>query len=96
MGKNGVDGVYDKDPKTDASAQRMYAGTRNLMDHFEAVPVYIFVCGSAVYPPGNPLEELIPSALYPAAQNLIVAARALPTVQTGDWCCFYAEIEGEL
>ena len=22
MGKNGVDGVYDKDPKTDASAQR--------------------------------------------------------------------------
>lgn len=22
--------------------------------------------------------------------------RALPNVQTGDWCCFYAEIQGQL
>ena len=29
------------------------------------------------YPPGNPDEQLIWSACYPAAQNLIVAARAL-------------------
>ncbi len=28
--------------------------------------------------------------------GLIFGLRALPNVQTGDWCCFYAEIEGEL
>ena len=28
--------------------------------------------------------------------GMIFGLRALPNVQTGDWCCFYAEIEGEL
>jgi predicted deacylase len=28
--------------------------------------------------------------------GLIFGLRALPNVQTGDWCCFYAEIQGEL
>ncbi len=60
-----------------ASGRRMYAGVKHLMDGFEAVPVYIFVCGHVVYPPQNPLKELVPAALYPASQNLIVAARAL-------------------
>jgi len=27
---------------------------------------------------------------------MIFGLRALPTVQTGDWCCFYAQLEGEL
>ncbi len=63
--------------ETDAVARRMYAGVTHLLDHFEAVPVYVLVCGRAVYPPGRPLPEMIPAALYPAAQNLIVAARAL-------------------
>jgi predicted deacylase len=26
--------------------------------------------------------------------GLIFGLRALPNVQTGDWCCFYAEIQG--
>jgi predicted deacylase len=26
----------------------------------------------------------------------IFGLRALPNVQTGDWCCFYAEIQAEL
>lgn len=30
------------------------------------------------------------------ADGVIFGLRALPNVQTGDWCCFYAEIEGEL
>ncbi len=30
------------------------------------------------------------------ADGMIFGLRALPNVQTGDWCCFYAEIEGEL
>ncbi len=29
-------------------------------------------------------------------EGMIFGLRALPTVQTGDWCCFYAQIEGEL
>ena len=28
--------------------------------------------------------------------GLIFGLRALPNVQTGDWCCFYAEIQGEV
>ncbi|MGB1288407.1 MAG: succinylglutamate desuccinylase/aspartoacylase family protein, partial [Aggregatilineales bacterium] len=28
--------------------------------------------------------------------GMIFGLRALPNVQTGEWCCFYAEIEGEL
>lgn len=57
--------------------QRMYTGVQHLLEHFEAVPVYVFVCGRVVYPYESPLEEMVPAALYPAAQNLIVAARAL-------------------
>lgn len=30
------------------------------------------------------------------ADGMIFGLRALPNVQTGDWCCFFAEIEGEL
>ena len=30
------------------------------------------------------------------SDGMIFGLRALPNVQTGDWCCFYAEIEGEL
>ena len=59
------------------AAKRMYAGVGHLLDNFEAVPIYIFVCGRAVYPREAPSRALIGSALYPAAQNLIVAARAL-------------------
>ncbi len=28
--------------------------------------------------------------------GMIFGLRALPNVQTGDWCCFYAEIQGEV
>ena len=40
------------------------------------------------YPPGNPEERMVWSACYPAAQNLIVAARALglgATFTTFQW-----------
>ncbi len=61
----------------EASRQRMMAGARNLAGNFDRAPVLIFVCGASIYPPGNPVEAFVPAALYPAAQNLIVAARAL-------------------
>lgn len=40
---------------------------------------------------GDTLAEL-----HTPADGMIFGLRALPNVQTGDWCCFYAEIEGEL
>ena len=61
----------------DPRATRMYGGVQHLLETFEQVPVYIFVCGRAVYPPQAPQRSLVPAALYPASQNLIVAARAL-------------------
>ncbi|HTO06662.1 MAG TPA: nitroreductase family protein [Myxococcota bacterium] len=56
---------------------RMMRGAQYLASHFDAAPVVIFVCGASIYPPGNPYDEFVPAALYPAAQNLIVAARAM-------------------
>jgi nitroreductase len=41
------------------------------------LPAIIFVCGPVAYPPTAPMEQFVWSALYPAAQNLIVAARSL-------------------
>ena len=65
-------------PETgDATRRRMLAGAHHLLSHLGDVPVWIFVCGAAVYPPNAPSADWIPAALYPAAQNLIVAARAL-------------------
>jgi len=61
----------------DASRERMMRGARHLAANFERAPVIVFVCGASIYPPGNPIDEFVPAALYPAAQNLIVAARAL-------------------
>jgi hypothetical protein len=40
---------------------------------------------------GDTLTEL-----HAPVDGMIFGLRALPNVQTGEWCCFYAEIEGEL
>lgn len=61
----------------DPVRRRMLAGAHHLLDHLSEVPVWIFVCGAPVYPPNAPSADWIPATLYPAAQNLIVAARAL-------------------
>jgi predicted deacylase len=39
--------------------------------------------------------DLLAEVLAPV-DGMIFGLRALPNVQTGDWCCFYAEIQGEL
>ena len=44
---------------------------------FAQVPVIIVVCGANIYPPDQPRETFMYSAVYAAAQNLVVAARAL-------------------
>ncbi len=40
-------------------------------------PVIIFVAGPVIYPPRAPRDQFTWSALYPAAQNILLAARAL-------------------
>lgn len=59
------------------SGRRMYAGVSHLLRTFEAIPVHILLCGEVVYPPARPARSTVPAALYPAGQNLVVAARAL-------------------
>ena len=61
----------------DPSRRAMLAGAHHLLDHLAEVPVWIFVCGRPVYPAASPSADWIPHAVFPAAQNLIVAARSL-------------------
>ena len=59
------------------SSTLMMQGALNLARTVGAAPVLVFVCGGVVYPPARPDERFTWSAIYPAAQNLILAARAL-------------------
>ncbi|MGE0384535.1 MAG: nitroreductase family protein [Gammaproteobacteria bacterium] len=61
----------------DASRSKMYAGAMHLIENFARVPAWIVCCGRHAYPAENPLESMLYGAVYPAAQNLIVAARAM-------------------
>jgi nitroreductase len=64
-------------PNADRSVRLMLKGAKALASGLATAPVLVLVCGRMTYPPGNPDELMIWSACYPAAQNLIVAARAL-------------------
>jgi len=64
-------------PRADRTMRLMLDGTARLIDTLAQAPVLIFVAGGVIYPPGAPLEQFTWSALYPAAQNILVAARAL-------------------
>ncbi len=64
-------------PRNAPIEKRMLDGAQHLLESFEDVPVWIFVCGRKVYPPQAPSVQMVHAALYPAAQNLIVAARSL-------------------
>jgi nitroreductase len=64
-------------PRNNESERLMVEGAANLASTIGDAPVIVFVCGPVTYPPGRPDERFTWSTLYPAAQNLIVAARAL-------------------
>jgi nitroreductase len=64
-------------PRPDRTTRLMLDGTARLIDTLDEAPVLIFVTGAVIYPPGAPREQFTWSALYPAAQNILVAARAL-------------------
>lgn len=61
----------------DPAEQRIFDGAMALVDGLDAAPVWIIVAGPVVYPPAAPREQFVWSALYPAAQNILLAARAL-------------------
>lgn len=65
----------DLHPDTPDSAMRR--GVLNLAASLPDIPVVIFVGGTPRYPPHQPDEHYLWSTLFPAAQNLVVAARSL-------------------
>lgn len=63
--------------RPDRMHRLMLDGTAHLIETLKNCPVLILVCGKTVYPYAAPRESFVWSSIYPAAQNLIVAARAL-------------------
>lgn len=61
----------------DPARRRLLASAHHLLDHALEVPVWILVCGRPVYPASAPSADWIAPAVYPAAQNLLLAARGL-------------------
>lgn len=62
---------------TDPTDHRTLQGARNLAARLAEVPVIILVAGRNIYPEHQPRENFMWSAVYAAAQNMLVAARAL-------------------
>ena len=64
-------------PTDDARELRMREDAIHMATHLHEVPAIIFVCGAPAYPPQAPQMSFVWSALYPATQNLLIAARSL-------------------
>ncbi|MDX1581623.1 MAG: nitroreductase family protein [Alphaproteobacteria bacterium] len=60
----------------DKTNRLMLKGTLNMAENLGETPVIIIVCGKNAYPPQDPNERFIWSTVYPAAQNILLAARA--------------------
>jgi nitroreductase len=65
---------FDDLPKSQARTMR---GAYHLAKSLADSPVIILVCGEVIYPPGAESEAFVWSTAFPAAQNILVAARAL-------------------
>lgn len=76
---------------TDPMATRIARGASHLVQNMRFAPVIIIIGARCIYPPENPMKEFLPSTIYPAAQNLIVAARALGLGTTFTTFCMSAE-----
>jgi len=57
--------------------ERMLVGAEHLAKNFAKVPAWIVGMARNVYPPQAPQEGFMASTIYPAAQNMIVAARSM-------------------
>ena len=73
----GIRRLAQAPPPEDPTQRRMLEGVSYLVEHLGDAPVLVFVCGNNVYPPHDPAEHMMYSAVFGAAQNLMVAARAL-------------------
>ncbi len=69
--------VVDAMDRPDRTHRLMLDGTAHLVRTLATCPVLVLVCGAPVYPYGAPRDAFVWSSIYPAAQNLIVAARAV-------------------
>jgi nitroreductase len=69
--------VADLPPPADASEARTIRGAHYLFDHLAQVPLLLFICGRSDVRIGLQPDRYIWSAVAGAAQNVLVAARAL-------------------
>ena len=67
----------NRPPGADGVEERMMQGAEHLARNFAKVPAWIVCMARKVYPPHDPQESFMHSTAYPAAQNMIVAARSL-------------------
>src|SRR2546425_53552 len=63
-----------QDPSADPAAARMMKSSRYLVEHFTEVPVFIVAC---MMSDGQPLTFTQGASIYPAIQNIGLAARNL-------------------
>lgn len=61
----------------DGVGERMYFGAEHLAKNFAKVPAWILGASRKIYPPQAPEDVFMYSTIYPAGQNLIVAARSM-------------------
>ena len=59
------------------SMTRVYGAAEHLAHHMSEVPVMIFVCLRDAAPAGSPHAASMYGSIYPAVQNLLLAARGL-------------------
>lgn len=67
----------NRPPGQDGVEERMMVGAEHLAQNFAKVPAWIVGMARKVYPPQDPQDSFMYSTIYPAAQNMIVAARSL-------------------
>ena len=63
--------------KTEAQKQRMLAAVEYLTEHFHEAPVLIVCCLVDDFARKIGLEKMSGASIYPAVQNILLAARAL-------------------
>jgi nitroreductase len=61
----------------DPAKKRIYESAVHLLENLQVAPVLIFICGSSLVPGDANEDRYLLSAIYGAAQNMLVAARAL-------------------
>lgn len=69
--------VASMDAPADEVRARTRIGAVHLISHLADVPALIVVCGRDLYPAGAPEEKYLWGSLHAAAQNMVVAGRAM-------------------